>query len=645
MTSRFRFPIRLKILVALLLAVTGVTSVIVFSMGNLFHEDKKTYITDLASMTSLSVAEESRSLLTGYRERITVYARILLDPNLAEEHREKLLHELFGEFPLLVSMSVYRQAVEVAGVDNAAELERAGITRENLRDRIRSNPLLAPATRGSEARIRNETFGKGLPSLLMAFEIPDPDGGPKETVAAFVRLDELLRLASRTRVFEVFLADSQGVLLAHPDATKVSAGARADLGPQDLRLDRRLGAGRTVEYERDGTEYVGGFSDVGVGGVTAGARIPRSAAFVASQDLLSRLGQVALLLLICAALLGIVWAHRFTRPLERLSAATGEIAKGRFDIAVKVSSRDEIGDLAMSFNQMASGLREREEALQTAQAQLVQSEKMAAFGQLGAGIAHEVKNPLAGILGCAQLALRKAEPGSSVHANLGLIEKETKRCRSIIDNLMKFARQQKVQMDPIGINAVVGDAVAIVHHQLEMNRVHLETDLDPALPEILGDANQLQQVLMNLMINAQQAMEGEPGRVSVASHGSPAGGVEIRVQDTGPGIRKEILAKIFEPFFTTKPAGKGTGLGLSVSFGIVKDHGGEIRAESELGQGSTFIITLPPRPERPVAAIAGETAGGRGEAGEAGQTGEPGRTAEAGEEAEAGQSAGTPIPA
>jgi signal transduction histidine kinase len=322
----------------------------------------------------------------------------------------------------------------------------------------------------------------------------------------------------------------------------------------------------------------------------------------------SRLGQVALSLLACAAVFGIIWAHRFTRPLERLSAAAGEIAKGRFQTAVTVAPGDEIGDLATAFNQMAGGLRDRDEALQVAQSQLVQSEKMSAFGQLGAGIAHEVKNPLAGILGCAQLALRGAEPGSSVHTNLGLIEKETRRCKSIIDNLLKFARQEKAHMDPIEVNPVVSDAVAIVRHQLEMNRVHIETDLGSALPEIYGNANQLQQVVMNLMINAQQAMEGEPGNVRVATVTTPEGGVEIRVGDNGPGIRKENLAKIFEPFFTTKPAGQGTGLGLSVSFGIVKDHGGEIRVESEVGQGSTFIITLPERSKGPFSTAPGREA-------------------------------------
>src|SRR6185369_133747 len=145
--------------------------------------------------------------------------------------------------------------------------------------------------------------------------------------------------------------------------------------------------------------------------------------------------------------------------------------------AVEVGSRDEIGDLATGFNRMAQGLRERDRALRGAQDQLVQSEKMAAFGQLGAGIAHEVKNPLAGILGCAQIALRKAEPGTMQHTNLQLIEKETKRCKAIIDNLLKFARQEKAALEPTHVNSGVEDAVAIVNHQLEMNHTRLETNL------------------------------------------------------------------------------------------------------------------------------------------------------------------------
>ena len=208
-----------------------------------------------------------------------------------------------------------------------------------------------------------------------------------------------------------------------------------------------MSTGITREYVHNGIDMIGGFSDADFAGVTASAQLPKSAAFLASRDLLTRLRFVAPILLAVAAVAGLLWARRITRPVEQLSNATKEIGRGRFDVQIEVESRDEIGTLATSFNQMASELDTRERALNEAQSQLVQSEKMAAFGQLGAGIAHEVKNPLAGILGCAQLSLRKATR-TPLHKNLKLIEKEKRRCKTIIENLLKFARQEKAVLEP-----------------------------------------------------------------------------------------------------------------------------------------------------------------------------------------------------
>jgi signal transduction histidine kinase len=191
------------------------------------------------------------------------------------------------------------------------------------------------------------------------------------------------------------------------------------------------------------------------------------------------------------------------------------------------------------------------------------------------------------------LLLRKAEKDSPLYKNLEMIEKEAKRSKSITENLLKFARQEKVSLMKIDLNSVATDSAAIVDHQLGINKIRLERKLAPGLPQIVGNANQLQQVLMNLMINAQQAMEGAPGTVTLSTRLLKADTLELRVTDTGPGIPQDIQAKIFEPFFTTKPAGKGTGLGLSVSYGIIKDHKGEVRIESAPGKGAAFIITLP----------------------------------------------------
>jgi signal transduction histidine kinase len=342
----------------------------------------------------------------------------------------------------------------------------------------------------------------------------------------------------------------------------------------------------------DGTELIASYANVDIGDLVVSARIPKGVAYLAARDLVKTLIGIALMLLTLSAIASIVGSRRITRPVERLGAAAREIGKGRFDVQVQVGSNDEMGMLAGSFNQMASELQDREVALKEAQAQLVQSEKMAAFGQLGAGIAHEVKNPLAGILGCAQIALRKVEE-SSLKKNLELIEKETRRCKTIVENLLKFARKDKVRLEAVDMNQVVKDAVAIVNHQLELHKVKLSCKLIEDVPYIMGNSNQLQQVLMNLMINAQQAMEGQAGSIAVSTRMAQDDRIEVKVSDTGPGIPEEMWQRIFEPFFTTKPGGKGTGLGLSVSYGIIKEHKGDIHVESRVGEGCTFVITIP----------------------------------------------------
>ena len=208
------------------------------------------------------------------------------------------------------------------------------------------------------------------------------------------------------------------------------------------------------------------------------------------------------------------------------------------------------------------------------------------------GIAHEVKNPLAGILGYAQLTLRKLEPDSPFRKNLDVIEKETRRCTEIISNLLKFARQEKSTTKLTDINEVVEAALTIVDHQLTINDVTITKELAPDLPEIEASANQLQQVIMNFAINAQQAIGEASGNLVVRTRkGDDA--IIIEVEDDGPGIPMEIRGNIFEPFFTTKRAGDGTGLGLSVTYGIVKDHGGDLRIEDPPGGGTRFVVSLP----------------------------------------------------
>jgi len=596
-----RFPIRYKILIVLLLLVAGAVGSISFTMGRRFQEDKRVYLNDLVSMVAIGAADECRTLLEGYADRLRVYARIFAADDIGAGPKAELLSGFFEDFPELIAISVETSDGEITSALNSSALAEVGLTGEDLLRLREQQPLPIDRLLAGEQFVENATLCPDMPMMTLAFAHSPRRGGEPLVVSALVHLDDLIRIANRDKDVELFVADSAGLLLAHRSRRKLAGSELAEL-PGNTSTPHNLAR----EYMDHGEEMIGGLATVGVGDLIAVARVPLSAARLASRDMVSGLWVISLVLLLVVAVAGMVFADRVTRPIVNLSRAIREIGRGEFDVEVRVESADEIGALAASFNRMAAELQERDGALRRAQEQLVQSEKMAAFGQLGAGIAHEVKNPLAGILGCAQLSLRKAERGSPAEKNLRLIEKETRRCKAIIENLLRFARQERVVMRPTDVNRVVHDAIEIVGHQPEMRRLELHEELAGDLGPVHANANQLQQVVMNLIMNAQQALGDRSGTITVRSRRERDGGVRISVSDTGPGIPEEIRHKLFEPFFTTKTGRQGTGLGLSVSYGIIKDHGGEISVRSSPGEGAVFTIHLPLLEEnRPQASVSG----------------------------------------
>ncbi|MGO9393901.1 MAG: PAS domain S-box protein [Desulfobaccales bacterium] len=225
--------------------------------------------------------------------------------------------------------------------------------------------------------------------------------------------------------------------------------------------------------------------------------------------------------------------------------------------------------------------------------QLVQAEKIASLGRMAAGVAHEINNPLAGILIYAELLARELDQQPTLRENIEIVINQTMRCQQIVNRLLDFSRHslgQKRLFDP---NEVVRNCVDLVRNQAFFHNIQIRQELDPSLPQIIGDPGQIQQVFANLLLNAADAMNGS-GAITVSSQRTPGGeGVEVRFTDTGCGIPPDIQDKIFEPFFTTKPPGKGTGLGLSIVYGVIQRHGGTIQAESLPGCGTTFTVTLP----------------------------------------------------
>ena len=594
MGKRIKFSIRFKVLVILLLVVTAAVGAITLAMAKLFHADKSLYVHDLTSEMAMHTAAETRALLEGYQQNLQVFTRLLYDRELHPEHKGKLVKEMFKDFNEFVAVILYNDGKELTSVYDTRILETAGIDKNGLSDYFIAHPIPFDQVLMGDVYIANATIKESLPAFVLALSHPAPDKTTDDSViAAIIRLDGLQRLAGRSKAFTTFIADSQGNPLAHSNLQRVVKRRKIEwiAGIKGLTASRTHGA--THDYVDHGREMVGGLAHIDIRDLLAGVEIPKAVAYLTARELLKNLVSVALILLLVAAVFSLFSSRLLTRPLERLLEATKIVARGQFDVKVTSRSRDEIGDLADSFNQMASELELREKALKDTQVALVQSEKMAAFGQLGAGIAHEVKNPLAGILGLTQLCLLEEEKETTQFKNLSLIEKETKRCKTIIENLLKFSRQEKVAFDMLDVNRVALDTIAIINHQLGINQIKLLQELAPDLPPVYGNANQIQQVLLNLMINAQQAMAGKPGTMKLATSRLDMKMIKIQVIDDGPGIPEDVQSKIFEPFFTTKPVGQGTGLGLSVSYGIVKTHKGDIDVQSEPGKGTVFTILLP----------------------------------------------------
>jgi two-component system, NtrC family, sensor kinase len=224
--------------------------------------------------------------------------------------------------------------------------------------------------------------------------------------------------------------------------------------------------------------------------------------------------------------------------------------------------------------------------------QLRQSEKLAALGELVAGVAHELNNPLAGISAFAQLLLEE-ELNADQRESARLIKREADRAVGVIRDLLLFSRKAGPTVGPVDLNGLVQLTVRLRAYSLRSSGVEVETHLDPSLPELSGDDQKLQQVILNLIVNAEYAMRRTPTKRLVIRTSREGDTVVTEVSDTGTGMSEETLQRVFEPFFTTKPAGDGTGLGLSVSYGIVEAHGGIITVDSAPGRGTTFRIVLP----------------------------------------------------
>jgi len=448
--------------------------------------------------------------------------------------------------------------------------------------------------------------------LFTSAPVHDPAGNLVGVMLRGSRLESLLAEMKAQSLADVVVLDQQGALVA-------TTLPQPDEGFDALVLDPAETADVDPSMTRDLTLYGRPFQ-----AVYAPLQVRQQAMgilvvvlpsnYIVSTEATSRNTFSLVFSLVTAGVIviGYLLSQSIARPILKLRTISQAVAAGDLEQSTGLESPDEIGELASAFDTMTVRLRERtEEAarlyaetvqrnkeladansrLQATQAQLVQSEKLAAVGQLTAGIVHDVKNPLAVIKGLAE-ELRE-EPGlvEPVRAQLSVIRDNAARANTIVTDLLKFARQSSPEMTELDMRQSVEAAVRLTEYLARKGNVKVVVDLPSRAAVGVYDPQQIEQVLINLIQNAVQAMPG--GGTLRVNLSLAAGVMAIAIADTGIGIPPENLTRIFDPFFTTKPEGEGTGLGLSVSYGIVSRHGGKIGLESKVGQGSTFTILLP----------------------------------------------------
>lgn len=318
---------------------------------------------------------------------------------------------------------------------------------------------------------------------------------------------------------------------------------------------------------------------------------------------------VAISFLLCLILYNFV-----TKPISLMVDGMNKLSRGDMDYRINLNTKDEIGLLANSFNSMVEELKQYRDKMENwtknleeevqkktaeivrAQEQLINAEKLASLGRMAAGVAHELNSPLTGIVTFAHLMVKRMPPENTQDAeDLKVIIDQAERCSRIVRGLLGFSRKTASEKAHVDMNTLIESTLSMVRNQAKFYNIAFDVRLDKSIPDVNVDPNQIQQVFLNLLINAADAME-EKGKITISSRMIEVAAdrfVELEFTDTGPGIPEEIRSKVFEPFFTTKPAGKGTGLGLAVSYGIIKKHEGQIFVKSGHGQGASFFIRLP----------------------------------------------------
>ncbi len=295
---------------------------------------------------------------------------------------------------------------------------------------------------------------------------------------------------------------------------------------------------------------------------------------------------ITLIVSFFAILIALFLSKTITNPTLKLKILAEQISMGKLDKHIEIKSRDEIGDLARTFNLMTRKLK-------ISQDQLIQSEKLSAMGQLSAGLAHELNSPLTGLISLIRKYRDKAEKDSEEHSHMKLMSRACEHMAKIVKDFGSLSRKSKGQFIELNINDIIESTLSFIASQFKLKAIKIHKEYADELPEIRGNKTELQQVVLNILTNAKDSIH-EGGDLHIKTNISEdKNNLIMQFIDNGYGIKTKYLSKIFDPFFTTKPHGEGVGLGLSVAYGIIKNHGGDIKVSSEFSKGTSFSVFLP----------------------------------------------------
>lgn len=391
-------------------------------------------------------------------------------------------------------------------------------------------------------------------------------------------------------ITRVEILNADGRIIAHSDYQQYGKTDVATLSYYGYRLQATV---TRLQNKNGQSKVIEVATPLRIGSQYWGTLILDTSLLAADRELASfalRLGLLSIVIFAASITIAFLVARTLASPIKRLAQAISEVGPD-LQSAIMADRNDEVGLLQSSFLDMLARLKAAQVEQERTRNAMTQAEKLASIGALASGVAHEINNPLGGMKNCLLQMRRYPEDHQRRQQYIGMMDRALDRIEQVVRSLLDFSRRNPLESEQVDINSVLHSTLGLIAYRLEKNGIELELDLSPDIPILLGDRHQLEQVLVNLNLNAVDSMV-DGGHLSIRTHFlNPT--LFVRIRDTGTGIDPAIKERIFDPFFTTKEAGKGTGLGLTVSLNIIRDHGGDLCCEAVPEGGTEIVISLP----------------------------------------------------